>query len=1267
MLKITETEIRQWADKHQCRSSLPVLVRRLISETTDGIESIRFPGNEAVDLVGLDGELTTANGSVWVPRGKSFWEVGCNQDPTVKANSDYQKRLEEVEAEVRESAAFVFVTPRRWPGKDDWVEERKLEKAWSDVRAFDAIDLETWLEETTATTRWMSELLGNNQSGLITPEEWWRRWSTASTPPLSMKLVASRRGDQASKLLEQLRSDAATIAIAGDDHSEAAAFVISAMEEAGATDLLDRTIVATKGGETLPHSERSRLIVVCDLPEGEDINIPDRRGTTLVRTYPKGRLDVKEPLELSHVPSTAFTTGLQAMGVSEESARRLALETGHSITVLRRRLSSDPEVRRPVWARDREEVTRLLPFALVGAWSHRDTYSDITALALLGDTTEEAIVEAQIRLMELEDAPLVRYGSNSLIVSRIDALFALGPQLNATDLDRFFELAPALISERDPALDLPRDKWWMANVLGKSRAYSGGLLSGVGDTLCMLAIYGNSICGTRLRIDIEAMVERVVRGLLTEVSEEGWLTLRSQLRMLAEASPIAFLDCIETELRKSDPSIKSIMGVAEGGMSGDCLRTDLLWALEALAWHPEHFRRAATVLFELRRFDGLMDDNWSNKPSEAANQIFRAFPPCSMLDVRSKMDVLSDLAQSHRSAVLDQLLALVPDRHGGIVFHKSRPRWRDPEGETPVIYNTDAVYVAKSASRQIMDLAPLDFSEFEKVLPAADRLLKVDIERLVADVERWGNETKDDAQKGKLRHILRKEATSRAYQRRAKTDDWLEPAFERMEVATEPQGAAHRYKWMFEQDHIEWSRLVRAEEDESLSWQEREERVRGVRLTALEEISAEDGEESLLQFAIASDHPYIVADVLVRTETSVDDTVKWASRALKHDNLEASKQFLRAVFWNKRTDDLQKIVSKLTNKLPETKTRKRIAVCLPGERFGWEAAASLGKEAEEAFWGSTMIRIWRDTPDADAEFAAERLLAAERPRSAFAAFAHSEEKLPNRVWKKILPAIAAGGEPDGPCPQTYSLGRIFSSFDDDAEIGGDEIARLELPFVSLMCHHGFRDTERSLELHRAISRDPALFVQVLSWLYRRKDGAADPELEGIEPKRVEMLADIAYHALEGWDIVPGKAEDGTIDKTLFAEWNSKVLSMAEEASRLNPAYSMLAALYARFARRQGWEDWLPDPILELLDRPEHEGLRERFRTGVYNARGGTTRHPYEGGGQERDLANDYRALAERYGNSFPRVAELLKKIAKSYEWDAEREDERAAVGERWHP
>lgn len=114
MIQIKEIELVQWSDNQECRNKLPILVRRLIRETTPGISSFHFPGNEAVDLKGIDGWTDVSEGSPMVLAGHTIWEIGSNKDVASKANSDYAKRTDEISEEERQQMCFIFVTPRRW-------------------------------------------------------------------------------------------------------------------------------------------------------------------------------------------------------------------------------------------------------------------------------------------------------------------------------------------------------------------------------------------------------------------------------------------------------------------------------------------------------------------------------------------------------------------------------------------------------------------------------------------------------------------------------------------------------------------------------------------------------------------------------------------------------------------------------------------------------------------------------------------------------------------------------------------------------------------------------------------------------------------------------------------------------------------------------------------------------------------------------------------------------------------------------------------------
>ena len=64
------------------------------------------------------------------------------------------------------------------------------------------------------------------------------------------------------------------------------------------------------------------------------------------------------------------------MGITGDRVDRLARESGHSPTILRRRLSEVDAIRTPVWARDAAAAKSMIPMALIGAWNAKPDGAD---------------------------------------------------------------------------------------------------------------------------------------------------------------------------------------------------------------------------------------------------------------------------------------------------------------------------------------------------------------------------------------------------------------------------------------------------------------------------------------------------------------------------------------------------------------------------------------------------------------------------------------------------------------------------------------------------------------------------------------------------------------------------------------------------------------------------------------------------------------------------------------------------------------------------
>src|SRR3954468_19999267 len=89
---ITALDLEEWSARLDSESTLPILIRRLINETTTDIKELDFPSAESTRAGGWDGWAIVEGGNAWVPAGTSGWELGTERDRKGKADEDYEKR-----------------------------------------------------------------------------------------------------------------------------------------------------------------------------------------------------------------------------------------------------------------------------------------------------------------------------------------------------------------------------------------------------------------------------------------------------------------------------------------------------------------------------------------------------------------------------------------------------------------------------------------------------------------------------------------------------------------------------------------------------------------------------------------------------------------------------------------------------------------------------------------------------------------------------------------------------------------------------------------------------------------------------------------------------------------------------------------------------------------------------------------------------------------------------------------------------------------------
>lgn len=1133
-MRITATKIAQWAQTKKAQASLPRLVRRLV-HTAGTPTHVDFPAGDSTGLPGWDGELLSEHGSPWIPKGKSFWEFSCEAEVTKKANKDYNKRTKKTPRKIRSKATLIVVLARRWSQKARWLKAKQKEKKWADVRAYDAGDLEQWLEQNPAVALEFGEELGLIGQGVESVVKQWEGWSQQSDPPISAEALFIDRQNARERFVAELRrrfqaGQPELYAVRADSVDEAAAFVCASI--IAHPDLMAHSVVVTSAdGWRFVETNPSIRIAIAARPEiAED---PARRNGLLVvipyaagdmAGHYRGAAARDQDITIERPRIQEFETALVSLGLDEAGAKRLAGTTGRSWSVFRRHHAANPAIRRPIWL-DTPKAGALSTLCLLGAWSSDKAADRDVVSRLSGRPYEE--VERDLRyLSQVEDAPVLLIGEVWKAKSPLELLHLFGDRITRDELNRFFELARQILLAPDPVLELPEKDRFAAEVYGKVRPQSGLLIEALCDTLIKLAARGPQVPALSAA-NIEGRIVVLMRDLLDDGDETRWLSLSSLLPSLAETAPDVFLKAVEHSLAKQDSPVTRLITETSGSsLMGGCWHTGLLWALETLAWAPERLTRVALILARLAQVE--IKGNWGNTPKASLLNIFRSWLPQTAADLDQRITVLDTLITKEPDLAFDLLDELV--HLGNDVAHPSaRPGWRDDDvgagrGVTPAEGHKMMVAAADR-------LIGCSAGHPERIARLIEKISIFDPQRVKATLELADQFTENSAaDEGKqvIRNALRKKIYwHRNYDNtRGKALDNklrdLEDLYERLS----PRDLVVRHSWLFADG---WPELPTGRERD---YNKRQAVIESLRVDALREIHTHLGMEAVERLAASCVNQPTVGIALAKLELKTANLAQWITE--KGGDFAFHQPLMMTIRGLLRASESQRSME-LINAALEGGNKKgwdagqtaRFLALAPEQRATWDIVVSCGAEVGKAYWSITTPFWLRD--DADFEFALRRLTEAGRPRTALQVCHLEIKKVDPQLLAEMLERMLKGEEPDGQLLDSWYIGEALEYLEASGAIDKSRLIRLEIGLIPAL---GYQGEQRAESLYEAIMSDPNLFCELVCIL--DKPASGDREEPTSEAKQAAVK--IARRILRNCRRQPGTQPDGTIDPDAFTRF-----------------------------------------------------------------------------------------------------------------------------------
>lgn len=1275
-LGIKAKEIETWVDRNiLARTRLSVLLRTLVNSAGSGIAKVDFPGNDDSERPGWDGYIDSMQPTPWIPDGLSGWEFGTNQDIKGKADGDFAKSVKAVTKSERVKTTFVFVTPRNWPGKREWIQSNRAKGQWKDVRAYDSSDLEQWIEQSITAQAWFANETLRPSKGVRSLDKCWSEWATVANPPLAGSLFAPAVESATRMMVSRLsqQPNEPTV-IAADSAEEALAFLAQLFGLADNNELAkhrDRVLVFDEPGVLPDLAQGAMEFIAITANRNVERELgPLARSIHSIVAYPRNAANADPHIVLQPLNNEAFRVSLEEMGYRGDDIAKYSNESGRSLTVLRRRLASVPAVRMPEWAANPETASRLIPFLFVGAWNSTNA-EDQTALMLLAnvDSYEKLEKEAQ-QLASLNDAPLWSVGTHRGVVSKMDLLFAIARSMTSHDLQRYFVLAKIVLDEDDPKLDLPESERWAATFHGKSREFSASLREGISETLVLLAVHGNHLFRDRQGFDCESAVTRLVRDLLTPLKARILEANDRDLAAYAEAAPNEFLSILEEDLRADSPESYALMKpVGNSIFGGGSARCGLLWALEGLAWSSETLPRTALILAQLAGIE--ISDNLANKPISSLESIFRVWMPQTAADHSTRLSVMKLIQDKFPMTAwklcIDQLNS---GQQIGNYNHK--PKWRnDAHGFGEPFKTLDPVF---AFVRELVDMLLTWKGGYtrEMLVDLIQHIheLMDEHQTMVWDlVTIWANAGASDIDKAFVREKIRVTVMSRRGLKRSnsKESKQLSIAGKAIYQSLAPTDLLCRHAWLFRESWVEES----ADElyDEEVDFQKREERIVKLRKEALCEIYEARGLEGIFELAEMGKTAYQIGWLMTERLSFNKNITSFMLAALPITS--------HSQYWAKRN-----LLSGLLHALAEDKERVsilneigshisqddfvQILLLAPFGHSTWKLVDELDKQHRDMYWNDVAPNRIYDNANETRE-AVERLLSAQRPRTAFVCVQYKIEALGPELIFRLMSEMAKEGKdkPDQYHLDDYHIEQAFMLIDKSPLLTLEQKAGLEFAYIEILSKpwskheaYGIPNLEKYVEMH------PELFVQGIVWLYKRKVEGEDPPEWRVDSEHSQQFAKRAYKLIEGLDRIPGHDDLGVIQKDKLAAWVKVVRDACTELDRMEIGDLCIGKLLSRSPLGEDGA-WPCEPVRQVMEDVHSKNMMEGAHTGLYNSRGVVSRT--EGGDQERQLAEKYRAWANALHYSHPFVAsELLMGMVKTYEHEANREDTEAVIRRRLH-
>lgn len=1262
MRLITTGDIENWADTIECKYYLPQLIRKLIIATIDfnSIKHLQFSYGEDVNTGGYDGELLTESKNLFVPFGETVWEFGTTNNKKGKADEDYEKRKSNPLDKIPRETTYVNINGKKYQNKKKWIAEKKAEKFWKDVKYLDAIDIDQWLELAPQVEIWLAEKLGKPTNGIFTVEEYWKRWSDNTKVKILPEIIAGEsRKQEVEKVKQFLNSEYGVLYIKSITKDEALVFPLAILEQIDVNeknDLLSKTLIIDNRDSfnRIIQSSCPLIIIVKFQADSTDISGAIHKGHKLIVPLSPSNEINSDKIDLPIVSSNDFENGLKSMGIDDEQARLLTKNTGRNISVLRRLLKLDNM--QPKWL-ENIDVADIIPILLANRFSeYKDGDKEI--IERISGKSFSEYEKFLKNLLNQEDTPVYHINEVWRLISPTDIWLYIAKYVTKDDFEKLQKICLDVLNEIAYKYTIPVDE--RGNFIQTPTTapiYSSNLKEGLCETLAII-----SILGEKYGIDSinpEIFVNRIIQ-LILEKDIVVWRSLSSNLMILAEASPLVFLNNLERILK--DESVVAFFEEQKGFLHTSNDLAPLLWCLNIVGWMPENLMRVTLTLCALIN---LSPDKFptTNTPYDTLKSVYRVWYPQTNASAEERKKILETILKKYPDTLYNLLVSMVGSRND-TAFHIPRPKLRlFSELRSIKVTHNEISYLRGFCIDNILILS---LNNLNRILDLIDLLNEIDWVKLGDTLNAietgltFDSELKNEIYQ-KLREFIGKH--------RSYPDSlWSLPTdtlnlIEQTAVKFKTDDYILSEKHLFEHHH---PTSIDGKYGNDYSKQEQE--IFEKRKIFLENVILNYGIGKVFELADKVEYPNIYGNVLAMLlEISLEDSFK-IYQLIDSENskfISLANNFIwvseNRTSWKEQINILKKLIQFGISKNGVTK----FLLAMRGRIDLWQyIQEEQNNGIESLYWKSQQSYLFPKNKE-ELIFSLNKLHKFKKSIvflntlgtniNQYSEIKISSDELLTQLEKAELIDFDDSSQFDSHSFENI-LEFLYSQNDYDEKRG----AKIEMKF-----HFMFKNyhSPKPQNLYKIISKNPSEYMAVICQMYLPDDEKLRKEELELKSNNENSLLifEFNYHLLDCFDCIPSLKSDGTLIRPELNNWVNEVRTLAKDNHREKITDRCIGKLLAKYPINISKNKGYPVEIYEMIEEINSDSINSAFEMQISNNLGFTSRGAFEGGNIERYRAEFFNSLFEETKIIYPNVSLTFKNLRDEYLRDGNREDENALL------